>query len=280
MGRRRRPAGSHTVLLLGAALVSAFVVIGLVSLVWTPEDPATVNVDARLLPPGNDGYLLGTDRLGRDVLTQVMAGARNSLLVSVVSTLLALGPGVAIGLTTAGTGGWLGSLLRRATDLGVALPGILVALVLATVLGPGNTVAVIAIVAWFIPMVARVTIGPAEQILARDFVEAARSYGRSERFIRWRHVLPNVAPLVIVQASVMFASAILIEAALAYLGVGAQRPTPSWGRLLNEAQAVIDTAPTLVLFPGAAIMLAVLGFNLLGDGLRVWLDPQRARSRR
>lgn len=269
-----------TSLVIGGALVAAFVLMGLVSLVWTPEDPEAVNVDARLLPPLTDGYVFGTDRLGRDVLTQVMAGARNSLLVSVIATVAAIVPGVAVGLATANATGWLAGWLRRATDLGVALPGILVALVLATVLGPGNQVTIIAIVAWFIPMVARVTIGPAQQVLARDFVEAATAYGRSRRYILWRHVLPNISPLIIVQASVMFASAILIEAALSYLGVGAQRPTPSWGRLLNEAQAVLEVAPSLIVFPGVAIMLAVLGFNLLGDGLRVILDPrQQTRAR-
>jgi peptide/nickel transport system permease protein len=269
--RGRPPAA----LVIGAALVALFTAIGLLSLVWTPENPELVDVANRLLPPGSEGHPFGTDRLGRDVLTQVMAGARNSLLVSVVATILAIVPGVLVGLATANAHGWVSIWLRRGTDLGVALPGILVALVLATILGPGNQVTVIAIVVWFIPLVARVTIGPAQQILTRDFVEAARAYGRSRRYILLRHVLPNISPLIIVQASVMFASAILIEAALSYLGVGAQRPTPSWGRLLNEAQTLIDVAPTLVLFPGVAIMLAVLGFNLLGDGLRVLLDPQQ-----
>ena len=125
------------------------------------------------------------------------------------------------------------------------------------------------------PLVARVTIGPARQILAREFVEASYSYGRGRWFVLFRHVLPNIGPLIIVQGSVMFASAILIEASLSYLGVGAQRPTPSWGRLLNEALPLIDKAPSLMIFPGAAIMISVLGFNLLGDGLRTMLDPQQ-----
>lgn len=269
--RRRVPASLY----IGALIVASFVAVGLLSIFWTPFDPNAVSVSERLLPPMTDGYLLGTDRLGRDVLTQVMVGARNSLLVSVLATVVALVPGVLLGLLAAGTGSFWSNWLSRATDIAVALPGILVALVLTTMIGPGNRAAIIAIILWFIPIVVRVVIGPAKQILARDFIEAAFAYGRSRWYVLLRHVLPNIAPLVIVQASVMFAAAILIEAALSYLGVGAQRPTPSWGRLLNEAQPLIDIAPTLMLFPGVTIMLVVLGFNLLGDGLREILDPQQ-----
>lgn len=262
-------------LMVGGLLVATFVGVGLLSLVWTPYDAEAINVADRLIPPGSDGYLLGTDRLGRDVLTQIMAGARNSLLVSVVSTIVALIPGVLLGLLAAGAGPFWQNALSRMTDVGVALPGILIALVLATVIGVGNTAAIVAIVVWFVPLVARVTIGPARQILAREYVEAAFSYGRSRWYVLLRHVLPNIGPLIIVQASVMFAAAILIEAALSYLGIGTQRPTPSWGRLLNEAQPLIDVAPFLMVFPGTAIIIAVLGFNLMGDGLRTILDPQQ-----
>lgn len=269
--RRRIPVS----LTIGGLIVATFVAIGLLTLVWTPYDAEAVSVSERLLPPGTEGYLLGTDRRGRDVLTQIMVGARNSLMVSVLATVVALVPGVFLGLLAAGSGPFWSAGLSRMTDIAVALPGILVALVLTTMIGPGNRAAIIAIILWFIPIVVRVVIGPAKQILARDFVEAAFSYGRSRWYVLLRHVLPNIAPLLIVQASVMFAAAILIEAALSYLGVGAQRPTPSWGRLLNEAQPLIDIAPTLMLFPGVTIMLVVLGFNLLGDGLREILDPQQ-----
>jgi peptide/nickel transport system permease protein len=272
---RRRRQKLPAPLLLGAALVLLFVGIGLLSLVWTPYDPEAVAVDLRLLPPGTDGYLFGTDRLGRDVLTQVMAGARNSLLVGVVSTVAALIPGLLIGLAAAGSGPFWQTVLSRGADVGVALPGVLVALVLATSMGPGSASAITAIIVWFIPVVARVVIGPAKQVLSRDFVEAAFAYGRRRWYVLLRHVVPNIGPLLIVQASVMIALAILIEAALSFLGVGAQRPTPSWGRLLNEAQPLIFDAPYLMVFPGVAIMLAVLGFNLLGDGLRAILDPQQ-----
>jgi peptide/nickel transport system permease protein len=169
--------------------------------------------------------------------------------------------------------------LSRFADLGIALPGILVALVLATAMRPGNTATIIAIVISFTPVMARIAIGPSRQILARDYIEAARSYGRSRPFILFRHVLPNVGHLIIVQVSVMFAAAILIEAALSFLGVGAQRPIPSWGRMLHEGQILMGSAPHLTLLPGLAIIVAVLGFNLLGDGLRAVLDPQqRARE--
>ncbi|TDE13516.1 ABC transporter permease [Jiangella asiatica] len=262
-------------LTVGAALVGVFVALGLVSLVWTPYDVESLDVAARLAPPGTDGHLLGTDRLGRDVLTQIMVGARNSLLVAVVSTTAALVPGVLVGLMTAASGRAVRETLSRATDVALALPGILIALVLATALGPGNATTMIAITAWFVPVMARVTIGPARQILAREFVEAARAGGRGTWFILMRHVLPNIGPVIIVQTSLLFASAILIEAALSYLGVGAQRPTTSWGMVFNEAQAVVGEAPSLVLIPGVIMVVTVLGFNLLGDGLRAVLDPRQ-----
>nr|WP_246211011.1 ABC transporter permease [Phytoactinopolyspora alkaliphila] len=204
-----------------------------------------------------------------------MVGARNSLVVAVVSTAAALVPGVFLGLVTAGSKRASREVLSRATDVALALPGILVALVLATAMGASNTTTMVAITAWFIPVMARVVIGPARQIMAREFVEAARASGRGKWYILIRHVLPNIGPVVIVQTSLLFASAILIEAALSYLGVGAQRPTTSWGMLFNESQAVVGEAPTLVLIPGVVMVLAVLGFNLLGDGLRAALDPRQ-----
>lgn len=273
---RRRIRDLPIQLVIGAVFVALVVAVAIVSAFWTPYDLESVSVNDRLLPPGSEGYLLGTDRLGRDMLTQVMAGARNSLFVSATSTIGSLIPGVLIGLMAAGAGARWQSFWTRVADIGVALPGVLIALVLAVVIGPGNTAAIVAILFWFTPIVIRVTLGPSRAILARDFIEAAFSYGRKRWYVLLRHVLPNIAPLMIVQASVMFSAAILIEASLAFLGVGAQRPTPSWGRLLNEAQPLLDAAPTLMVFPGIAIVVAVLGFNLLGDGLRQVLDPQQA----
>jgi peptide/nickel transport system permease protein len=265
-------------LYLGGALVTAFVVVALLSFVWTPYPANELHLRNRLAGPGTPGFLLGTDRAGRDVVTELMLGARNSLYVSVVSTIVALTTGAAIGLAIAGTRGSVRGPLTRLVDAGLALPGILTALVLAAKLGPGNTTATLAIIVWQIPVAARVTIGPARQVLALDFVEAAYAYGRRRPYVLVRHVLPNIGPLLIVLGSVMFAAAILIEAALAYLGVGVQPPASSWGRFLSETQSLLDAAPYLMFFPGLAIVLTALGFNLLGDGLRTVLDPQQART--
>ncbi len=263
-------------LIIGAILVGSFLFVATVSFVWTPYDPNVLVVVDRLLPPGSPGYMFGTDKFGRDVVSQLMVGARNSLFVSLLSTSVAIVVGALLGLLTAGAGSRWRNALSRLIDVGVALPGILIALVLATSTGPGNQAAIVAIIFWFIPIAARVTIGPARQILALDFVEAAYAYGRTKWYVLLHHVTPNIAPLLIVLGSVMFAAAILIEAALAFLGIGAQPPTASWGRLLQESQPLLEAAPTLMFFPGVAIVLTVLGFNLLGDGLRTILDPQQA----
>ena len=276
--RRIRLRHLPITLYLGGALVTAFVAVALVSFVWTPYPPNELHLTNRLAPPGTPGFLLGTDRAGRDVVTELMLGARNSLYVSVVSTIVALITGAAIGLAIAGSAGSVQGPLTRFVDAGLALPGILTALVLAAKFGPGNTTATLAIIIWQIPVAARVTIGPARQVLALDFVEAAYGYGRRRPYVLVRHVLPNIGPLLIVLGSVMFAAAILIEAALAFLGVGVQPPTSSWGRFLSETQSLLDAAPYLMFFPGVAIVLTALGFNLLGDGLRTVLDPQQART--
>lgn len=265
-------------LYIGGTLVTLFITVALVSFIWTPYPPNEMNLTNRLAPPGTPGFLFGTDRAGRDVATELMLGARNSLYVSVVSTIVAMLIGATIGLSIAGSKRVLQGPLTRLVDAGLALPGILTALVLAAKIGAGNTTATLAIIIWQIPIAARVTIGPARQILALDYVEAAYSYGRRKSYVLKRHVLPNISPLLIVLSSIMFAAAILIEAALAFLSVGVQPPTSSWGRFLNETQSLMEAGPYLMFFPGVAIMLTALGFNLLGDGLRTVLDPQQARS--
>jgi peptide/nickel transport system permease protein len=265
-------------LYLGGTLVSLFVFVALVSFIWTPYPANKLNLTNRLAPPGTPGFIFGTDRAGRDVVTELMLGARNSLYVSVVSTIIAMSLGGLIGLSIAGSRQALQGPFTRFVDVGLALPGILTALVLAAKLGPGNTTATLAIITWQVPVAARVTIGPARQILALDYVEAAYGYGRTKAYVLRRHVLPNISPLLIVLGSVMFAAAILIEAALAFLSVGVQPPTSSWGRFLNETQSLLEAAPYLMFFPGVAIVLTALGFNLLGDGLRTVLDPQQART--
>jgi peptide/nickel transport system permease protein len=265
-------------LFLGGTLVSLFVFVAMLSFIWTPYPANKLNLTNRLAPPGTPGFLFGTDRAGRDVVTELMLGARNSLYVSVISTIVAMSLGALIGLSIAGSRRTLQGPLTRFVDAGLALPGILTALVLAAKLGPGNVTATLAIITWQVPVAARVTIGPARQILALDYVEAAYGYGRTKAYVLRRHVIPNISPLLIVLGSVMFAAAILIEAALAFLSVGVQPPTSSWGRFLNETQSLLEAAPYLMFFPGLAIVLTALGFNLLGDGLRTVLDPQQART--
>ena len=264
---------------IGGALVGVMVAVALLSFVWTPYDPVKIDVRNRYLPIGSEGYILGTDKLGRDVLTQIIMGARNSLFVSIVSTLISLLIGTLLGLYVAAAGPQLQNIASRSVDVGVAIPGILVAMVLATAIGPGNAAAITAIILWFIPVSARVVIGPARQVLSQDFIEAAFGYGRKKWFVLFNHVLPNISSIIIVQASVMFAAAILIEASLSFLGVGAQPPIVSWGRTLKEAQPLMEIAPSLMVAPGLSIVIAVLGFNLLGDGLRALYDPQQARRR-
>ncbi|NEE03909.1 ABC transporter permease [Phytoactinopolyspora halotolerans] len=166
-------------------------------------------------------------------------------------------------------------VISRITDVGIALPGLLVALILGTVFGVGRDTVIIALLVGFVPWAARVTIGPARQVLSREYVEAAFAYGRSTWFVLIRHVAPNIGSLIIVQTAVMFAVGILAEAGLSYLGLGSQSPTGSWGRFLNEAQPLIDRAPALILFPGFAITLAVMGFMLMGNGVQALMDPHR-----
>lgn len=274
---RARSASRSPQLILGIALTSLIVAITLLSLVWTPYDPLAINVANRLQPPSAEHWF-GTDRLGRDLLTQVMVGGQNSLYVTLVATAVGVLLGTSLGLAAAGAGPRWGAALTRVSDIGIALPSILIALVLATAVGPGNLSVIIAISFWFVPVTARVVVGPARQVLSLDFVEAAMTHGRGRIYILFRQVLPNIAPLVIVQASMMFAAGILIEASLSFLGVGAQPPTASWGRLLNESQPLLQIAPYYTLLPGMFIVITVLGFNLLGDGLAVLLDPQQSKK--
>jgi peptide/nickel transport system permease protein len=259
----------------GAVLSSLMVGMTIVSFLWTPDDPVAVDVAHRLQPPSAKHWF-GTDELGRDLLSRVMTGGQNSLYVTLSATLLGVIFGTALGLAAAGSGSRVGNLLTRVSDIGIAMPSVLIALVLATTVGPGPLSIVIAITVWFVPVTARVVIGPARQILSLEFIEASMTHGRGRLYILCRHVLPNISPLIIVQISVMIPAGILIEAALSFLGVGAQPPTSSWGSIMAQAQPRLEVAPYLTLLPGAVIVITVLGFNLLGDGLRVALDPQQS----
>ncbi len=265
-------------LVLGAALVVLVVGMAALSLVWTPHEYAQMNMRDRFAPP-SDIHLLGTDQLGRDIASQLMVAARNSMTVALIAVLMGGSIGVALGLLASAIGGWVEDLIMRIADIGFAFPALLFAIMLSAVFGPSLWVAVLAIAFINIPVFARVTRGAANVIWTRDYVAAARAAGRGKFAISRDHILPNVAAPVIVQATIEFAIAILAEAALSYLGLGAQPPSPSWGRMLSEAQTLMFMAPQLAIYPGLCIMAAVLGFSLLGDALRDLTDPRLTRSR-
>ncbi|NYI71852.1 peptide/nickel transport system permease protein [Naumannella cuiyingiana] len=260
---------------VGGILVALIIAMALISFVWTPWDPTLVNAIDRLQGPSAE-HLLGTDALGRDVFSQLMVGARTTLWVGVVAVGVAAVVGVPLGILAAMLPGIFGVLLARGVDLLLAFPALLLAIMFTAVYGGSTAVAMIAIGISTVPIFARVIRSGTLQLLHADYITAARAAGRSPLWIAVRHILPGVASLIIVQASVSFAIAILAEAALSFLGFGTPAPTPSWGRMLQESQQLIYAAPLLVIIPGIAIALAVLGFNLLGDGLRDRLDPRLA----
>ncbi|WP_408590126.1 ABC transporter permease [Novosphingobium sp.] len=251
---------------IGAAITALFTLAGLLAQVWTPWRVAAVDIAARLQGPSG-AHWLGTDQLGRDVLSLVMAGAATSLGVALLGTGAALLVGVPLGLAASAARGWLDDLLMRGADVLFAFPALLMAILLTALLGPGAINAALAIALFNVPVFARVTRGAALVVWTRAFVSAARLAGLGRVRIALVHVLPNVAPQVLVQASIQAGLALLAEAGLSYVGLGVQPPAPSWGRMLAEAQTLIGIAPRLVLVPGLAILLAVSGFLLLGDGL-------------
>jgi peptide/nickel transport system permease protein len=261
-------------LLVGAALVALVILTALTSFAWTPRSPTHVIIPDRFAGPGQHGYLLGSDQFGRDVFSMLMVGARNTLFVGIVAVGIAVALGVPLGGLAALRRGGSEEVVMRASDLLLAFPALLLAILFAAVFKPGTLTAMIAIGIAFTPVFARLVRGAGLQVMAQDYVTAARTFGSSARWIFWRHLLPNVANVLIVQATVAFALAILAEAALSYLGLGTQPPTASWGRMLNESQSYLNQSPLLALWPGLAIALSVLGFNLLGDGLRDVLDPK------
>lgn len=268
----------HAGLWVGGGLCLALLLAGLLSLVWTPYPIGVINVANRLAGP-SAAHWLGTDAFGRDVLSLLLAGAANSILVAVVAVGVGIGIGVPLGALASATGGWLDDLVMRLSDFAFAFPALLTAVMITALWGPGAVNAIIAIGIFNIPVFARLTRGAAMALWQRDFVAAARLAGRGEIAITTAHILPNIASLIIVQATIQFALAILAEAGLSYLGLGAQPPNPSWGRMLNEAQTMMFIAPQLAIYPGLCIVLSVLGLNLLGDGLRDLLDPQLRRAR-
>ncbi len=270
---RRNPS-----LAIGAVLVALVVALALVALVWTPYAPTKLAMTARLQGP-SAAHWMGTDHFGRDVLSQIMAGAGNALHVAALAVLIGAVLGTAIGLFAAALGGWTEEVLMRLCDFAYAYPAVLLAIVIAALVGVGATTTILAIAIFTVPVFGRLSRGAALEVMGRSFISAARLNGRGLPFILLRHVLPNIAGLLIVQTSTQIALAIIVEAGLSYLGIGLQPPAISWGRMLADAQTHMARAPTLAIFPGLMIAVAVLGFNLLGDGLRDLLDPRLRRAR-
>lgn len=271
-------ARDRVALAVGVGLTGLFALTALISLFWTPHEPTRIDIRRRLAPPSADHWL-GTDPFGRDLASLLMAGAQNSIAVGVIAVAIGLFVGVALGLIAAERRGIVDEIVMRACDFVFAFPAILLAILFVAWLGPGAINAIVAIGIFNVPVFARLTRSSAVAIWARPFVLAARAAGKSGLAISIEHILPNIAAIIVVQATVQFAIAILAEAALSYLGLGAQPPAPSWGRMLSEAQTLIYLAPMLAVYPGAAIALAVLGLNVLGDALRDRMDPRLARRR-
>ena len=273
-----RRALRHRSFVLGGALALMVPAAALTSLIWTPWSAYDIDIAAKLLPP-SAAHWLGTDALGRDIVSLLLVGARATILVGVIAVGIGLTFGVCLGLIAAARRGWVEELIMRMSDFTFAFPAVLSAIMLAAVIGPGMVTSITAIGIFQVPIFVRVTRGSAGAIWAREFVLAARASGKGRFRITIEHVLPNILSVLIVQATIQFALAILAEAALSYLGLGTQPPQPSWGRMLNDAQSLLFQQPALAVYPGAAIALAVLGLNLLGDGLRDLLDPRLSRER-
>lgn len=261
-------------LIFGGALSVIFIAAALISFVWTPYTYTGMNIPDRLLPPGG-AHLLGTDHFGRDILSLIMVGARTSIAVALVAVGIGISLGVPLGLWAAARRGSLvDEIIMRGNDLVFAFPSLVIAILITAVFGAGAINAIIAIGIFNIPVFARITRGAALSLWEREFILAARVAGKSAARISFEHILPNVTNLLIVQGTIQFSLGILAEAGLSYVGLGAQPPTPSWGRMLADAQTMVSIAPHMALMPGFAIILTVLGLNLMGDGLRDYLDPR------
>lgn len=264
---------------VGSIITLVFVLAAVVSFVWTPYD-ATLQDIPNKLKGSSMAHWLGTDHFGRDVLSMIMVGARTSIAVALVAVGIGAAIGTPLGLAAAARrGSLLDEVIMRANDLVFAFPALLIAILITAVFGPGAVNAIIAIGIFNIPVFARLSRGAALSLWQREFVMAARVSGKGAVRISAEHILPNILNTLVVQATIQFSLGILAEASLAYVGLGAQPPTPSWGKMLSDAQTMIGLAPHVALAPGLAIVLTVLGVNLMGDGLRDILDPQTRRSR-
>jgi peptide/nickel transport system permease protein len=267
------------VALLGAVLVGLLIFIAVFAPLLAPHDPSRIfdsglTLDGSPVGPSRQ-FPLGADALGHDQLSRILYGARVSLTIGIVANGLAMLIGVIVGSLGGYFSGWPSAVLMRVTDVMMSFPILLLALALAAVLKPGIGLVIFVIAMSYWAPVARIIHGQVLAMKTRDFIDAARALGVNDVLILFRHILPHIIPVIIVYVTLGIATNVLFEAALSYLGVGVQPPTPSWGEMISEGQTFYRTAPWLVMFPGLAIMLTVLGFNLLGDGLRDALDPRR-----
>jgi peptide/nickel transport system permease protein len=258
---------------LGATITVLILILALLSFVWTPYDVTKLVIPNRLKAPSTE-FWFGTDHFGRDIFSMIMVGARNSIAVALVAVAIGMCIGIPLGAWAAAKRGWMDDVLMRANDLVFAFPSILSAVMITAIFGPGAINAIIAIGIFNIPVFARLTRGAALSLWSREYVMAARVCGKSPARITVEHILPNITNLLIVQGTIQFSLGILAEAGLSYVGLGAQPPLPSWGRMLFEAQTMMAIGPHMAIFPGIAIILTVLGLNLMGDGLRDALDPK------
>ncbi len=264
---------------LAGAFLTAFVVaVALVSFVWTPYDVTKLVIPDRLQAP-SFAHWFGTDHFGRDILSMIMVGSRNSIAVALVAVGIGIAVGVPLGTIAGAKRGVLDEVLMRASDIVFAFPALLSAVMITAIFGPGAVNAIIAIGIFNIPVFARVARGGALALWPREFILAARASGKGPGLITLQHILPNIANLLLVQGTIQFSLGILAEAGLSYVGLGTQPPAPSWGRMLFEAQTMMAIAPHMAIVPGLAIIITVLGLNLLGDGLRDVLDPRLRRAR-
>ncbi len=263
----------------GAFLTSLIIIAAVVSLIWTPYDFAAQDIPNKLQGM-NAAHWFGTDMYGRDVFTQILVGARTSIGVALVAVGLGIGVGVPLGLFAAAQrGSLMDEIVMRGNDLIFAFPALLIAILITSVFGPSAINAMIAIGVFNIPVFARLARAAALSLWTREFVLSARVAGKGKARISVEHILPNITNLLIVQGTIQFSLGILAEAALAYVGLGAQPPVPSWGKMLADSQTLVSLAPHLAIIPGLAIVVTVLGLNLMGDGLRDLLDPRLRRSR-
>lgn len=271
--RAKRSRRRNTNMLIGSVLVSLVVLAAVLSFIWTPYNPYE-QFFADKHQGSSLSHLMGTDRLGRDVFSNILYGARITLLVGLVAVGIALLVGTPLGILAGMKRGATEEVTMRFADILLAFPALLMAIMFAAVYGPGTVSAMVAIGIGSIPGFARIARSGTLQVMSTEYVQAARASSQPALRVAWRHVMPNIVGMVVVQSSVTFALAVLAEAALSFLGLGTQPPTASWGRMLQESQQYISINPMLVVWPGLAIAVAVMGFNLLGDGLRDRFDPK------